>query len=247
MTDLESRDDPHSAPLTKRDTVMSAGAVQNITDALDMDARNPELRNGFLRYRSAVIFLSQTILIVLTYYASFLLRLDANLDAANQHLFWQTLPWVVGIKLVLAYQCGLMHGWWRYVGMSDLLDITKASFASSAILFCLIQVFQFHGYPRSVVPIDLILTIMVLGGARFGVRAYTERARTYGARRNTLIIGAGGAGSSIMRELKQNSSLNYNPIGFVDDDQSKKGVRIHGVKVLGTTEELNAAHLPLPD
>ncbi len=240
MTDLESRDDPHSAPLTKRDTVMSAGAVQNITDALDMDARNPELRNGFLRYRSAVIFLSQTILIVLTYYASFLLRLDANLDAANQHLFWQTLPWVVGIKLVLAYQCGLMHGWWRYVGMSDLLDITKASFASSAILFCLIQVFQFHGYPRSVVPIDLILTIMVLGGARFGVRAYTERARTYGARRNTLIIGAGGAGSSIMRELKQNSSLNYNPIGFVDDDQSKKGVRIHGVKVLGTTEELNA-------
>ena len=144
------------------------------------------------------------------------------------------------IKLVLSYQFGLMHGWWRYVGMSDLLDISKASLLSSLLIFCVVEgLFRLPGYPRSVVIIDLFLTIMVLGGARFAVRAYTERARTDGAQRNTLIVGAGDAGSAIVRELKQNSSLNYNPVGLVDDDLSKKGVKIHGVKVLGSTDALH--------
>jgi FlaA1/EpsC-like NDP-sugar epimerase len=142
--------------------------------------------------------------------------------------------------LVLSYQCGLMHGWWRYVGMSDLLDISKTSVLSSVLIFCLVEgVLRLPGYPRSVVIIDLFLTIMVLGGARFAVRAYTERARSEGAQRNTLIVGAGEAGSAIVRELKQNSSLNYNPVGLVDDDLSKRGVKIHGVKVLGNTDALH--------
>jgi FlaA1/EpsC-like NDP-sugar epimerase len=222
--------------LTKEDKVMSAGTVERVGNALKVEP----VSNGFLRYRSALIFSSQAVLIVLTYYASFLLRLDTDLDAANRAMFWKTLPFVLIIKLVLSYQCGLMHGWWRYVGISDLLDISKASLLSSSLIFCLVEaVLRLPGYPRSVVVIDLFLTIMVLGGARFAVRAYTERARTYGAQRNTLVVGAGEAGSAIVRELKQNSALNYNPVGFVDDDLSKKGVKIHGVKVLGSTDALH--------
>jgi FlaA1/EpsC-like NDP-sugar epimerase len=214
---------------------MSAGTMEHVGNALKV---KPE-SNGFLKYRSALIFSSQAVLIVLTYYASFFLRLDPDFDAASRAMFWQTLPFVLVIKLVLSYQCGLMHGWWRYVGISDLLDISKASLLSSSLIFCLVEaVLRLPGYPRSVVVIDLFLTIMVLGGARFAVRAYTERARSYGAQRNTLVVGAGEAGSAIVRELKQNSALNYNPVGFVDDDLSKKGVKIHGVKVLGGTDAL---------
>ncbi len=195
---------------------------------------------GFLRYRSILIFVSQIVLIGLTYYVSFLLRLDTNLSGANLAIFWTTLPFVLLIKLVLFYQCGLMHGWWRYVGMSDVLDISKASFLSSVLMFCLVEgVFHMTDFPRSVVMIDMFLTIMVMGGARFAVRAYTERASTDGTRRNTLIVGAGEAGSAIVRELKQNPVLNYNPVGLVDDDASKKGVKIHGVKVLGSTDALH--------
>ena len=179
-------------------------------------------------------------LVAVTYYVSFLLRLDTNLDAADRALFWKTLPFVMLIKLLMSYECGLMHGWWRYVGMSDLLDISKASVLSSILIFCLVNaVFHLPGYPRSVIIIDLFLTIMVLGGARFVVRAYTERARGYGAKRNTIIVGAGEAGSAIVRELKQNPTLNYNPVALVDDDLSKKGVKIHGVKVLGNSDELH--------
>ncbi len=222
--------------LTREDKVMSAGTMEHLSNALKV---KPE-SNGFLKYRSALIFSSQAVLIVLTYYASFVLRLDTDFDAANRAMFWKTLPFVLVIKLVLSYRCGLMHGWWRYVGISDLLDISKASLLSSSLIFCLVEaVLRLPGYPRSVVVIDLFLTIMVLGGARFAVRAYTERARTYGAQRNTLIVGAGEAGSAIVRELKQNPALNHNPVGFVDDDLSKKGVKIHGVKVLGSTDELH--------
>ena len=161
--------------LTKEDKVMSAGTIENVGNALKVKSES----NGFLKYRSALIFASQAVLIVLTYYASFLLRLDTDLDAANRAMFWKTLPFVLVIKLVLSYQCGLMHGWWRYVGISDLLDISKASLLSSSLIFCLVEaVLRLPGYPRSVVVIDLFLTIMVLGGARFAVRAYTERART---------------------------------------------------------------------
>src|SRR5882724_13319659 len=222
--------------LTREDKVMSAGTMEHVGNALKVKPDS----SAFMRYRSALIFSSQAVLIVLTYYASFLLRLDTDLDAANRAIFWKTLPFVLVIKLVLSYQCGLMHGWWRYVGISDLLDISKASLLSSSLIFCLVEaVLRLPGYPRSVVVIDLFLTIMVLGGARFAVRAYTERARTYEAQRNTLVVGAGEAGSAIVRELRQNSSLNYNPVGFVDDDLSKKGVKIHGVKVLGSTDELH--------
>src|SRR5579862_258063 len=220
----------------KEDEAMSAGTMENIGAALKVQSKN----GGFLKYRAVLILVSQIVLVALSYYVSFLLRLDASLDSADLAIFWKTLPLVLLIKLVLSYQCGLMHGWWRYVGMSDLLDISKASFLSSVLIFCLVEgVLRLPGYPRSVVIIDLFLTIMVLGGARFAVRAYTERARTDGAQRNTLVVGAGEAGSAIVRELKQNPALNYNPVGLVDDDLSKKGVKIHGVKVLGNTDALH--------
>jgi len=193
-----------------------------------------------MKYRVLLILLSQAGLVALAYYTSFMLRLDANLDASARVLFWQTLPLVLLIKLALSYRFGLMHGWWRYVGMNDLLDISRMSFVSSTCLYVIIEyVLRPKGYPRSVVLIDLVLTILVVGGARFAVRAYTERAYTYGAPRNILIIGAGKAGSSIIRELKQNPHLGYGLVGFVDDDPRKKGIKIHGVKVLGGTDILD--------
>jgi FlaA1/EpsC-like NDP-sugar epimerase len=214
-------------------------STATIESARSMTKTKP-VSSDLMKYRAPLIFISQACLVIVTYYASFLLRLDANLDPAMRVVFWQTLPLVLLVKLVLSYRFGLLHGWWRYVGMSDLLDISKASFVSSCILFCVILgILRPAGYPRSVIPIDLVLTIMVVGGARFAVRAYTERARSYGSQRDTLIIGAGMAGSAIMRELKQNPNSNYNAVGFVDDDPSKKGMKIHGTKVLGNTDQLN--------
>ncbi len=190
----------------------------------------------FLSYRRLLILISQTILIILTYYFSFLLRLDTDFSVEGKVLFLTTLPMVLILKLPLFYRFGLLSGWWRYVGMSDLVDISKAAVTSSAALYVLlIYIRRPAGYPRSVLVIDMILTIFVVGGARFLVRAYTENVQKHAAQKNTLIVGAGRAGIAIVRDLKNNPTLDYKPIGFVDDDRSKQSVKFHGVRVLGTT------------
>src|SRR5271166_7198155 len=110
-------------------------------------------QGALLRYRMPIIVLSQIILICASYYASFVLRLDSNFDASAHSLFWQTLPLVIVVKLVIFYHFGLLRGWWRYVGMSDVLNITSAIALSSTLLFTVIVfVVAMKGYPRSVVP-----------------------------------------------------------------------------------------------
>src|SRR6266536_1100474 len=126
-------------------------------------------------YRTLIIVLVQLFLLALTYYLSFLLRLDFHLAEPHLTVFLQTLPVALTIKLVVFHYFKLFRGWWRYVGMSDLFDIIKAAAVSSPLVFA--GVYLTHGllwFPRSVCVIDLILTICVIGGVRFAVRAYTE-------------------------------------------------------------------------
>ena len=117
-------------------------------------------------------------LIAASYYLSFLLRLDTVLSATQHDLFWKTLPLVIVLKLVVFYRLGLLRGWWRYVGMNDMAKIGIASFVSSTVIFLIIETDDSipRVIPRSVIPIDMFLCIMLVGGSRFMVRAYTERA-----------------------------------------------------------------------
>jgi FlaA1/EpsC-like NDP-sugar epimerase len=213
-------------------TMTSANLTKEMTNEHSPDA--------LLRYRMPLIALSQIILVCISYYSSFVLRLDSSFDASAHTLFWQTLPLVIAVKLVIFYHFGLLRGWWRYVGMSDVLNITSATFLSSTLLYTMIVfVVAAKGYPRSVIPIDMVLSIMLVGGARFGVRAYTERAKEDGSQKKTLIVGAGRAGSAIARELKVDPGLGYYPLGFVDDNPGKLGIRINRVKVLGNIGALS--------
>lgn len=197
-------------------------------------------RHEFVSYRKLLILVSQVALIAIAYYSAFLLRFDFNLDRPARLIFWKTVAMVVIAKLPFFYVFGLLRGWWRYVGVSDLLDLSKATVASSIVLIGIVQAGAWpDGYPRSVLLLDLALTILLIGGARFAVRIYTEGVQQYSAQKNTLIVGAGQAGSAIVRELQRNPHLDYKPVGFLDDDSSKKGIKIHGIKVLGSTDALD--------
>jgi FlaA1/EpsC-like NDP-sugar epimerase len=200
-----------------------------------------------LQPRKVLIIGFQSLLVVATYYMAFGLRLDFSLDTRSRDAFLHSLPWVLIIKLVVFASFGLLRGWWRYVGMSDLMDITKASVSSGILLYAAFWVGLWPrlGYPRSIILIDSLLTILCVGGARFAARAYAETVHKGIAQKETLIVGAGVAGSTILRELKQNPDLDYKPIGFVDDDITKLGIKIHGKRVLGTTKDIGrlvAAH-----
>jgi len=111
--------------------------------------------------------------------------------------------------------------------------------SSSLVIMAPIYFLRVAGYPRSVFIIDWALVILLTGGLRFALRALKETTPLFKpAGKRLLIVGAGDAGDMLLREIKKNKSLEYNPVGFVDDDPNKAGVKIHGVPVLGRAQDI---------
>ena len=129
---------------------------------------------------------------------------------------------------------------WRYIGVADLISITKAVTLSSVFTVIMLTfLFRFQDYSRVVFIIDSLLALFLVAGIRILIRILHEYfSSLIKGKRNILIFGAGDMGDLVLRELRRNKSLNYNPIGFIDDDISKVGRQIHGVSILGTRRNI---------
>jgi len=198
------------------------------------------LNNVFMHKRRIVEVLLDLILICVAYYSSYFLRFEGGLLSNNLFLFKESLVWIILIKMSTFFVFGLYRGVWRYVSISDLLTIFKTVSLSSifSILF-LTFLFRFQEYSRAVFFIDWILLLFLIAGTRVLFRVLGEffsRARIKG--RNILIFGAGDTGEMVVREIKRNRALNYNPIGFIDDDLTKAGNKIQGITVLGSRKKI---------
>jgi FlaA1/EpsC-like NDP-sugar epimerase len=197
-------------------------------------------------YRNRVLqVLADGALVALAYYLAFQLRfLDDPHGWPHRYevLFAQTVGFVVVGKLAVFAAFGLYQKWWRYVSGRDFLQIFRAVAVASAILVVLFAVAKpfAHTLPRSVEVTDFVLTMMLIAGARLAVRLIVERP-SRGAKvpkREVLVIGAGSGGQMVVRELQLNPNLGATAIGFIDDDPRKRGMRMLGLKVLGSTEEI---------
>lgn len=194
----------------------------------------------FLHKRRIIEVLLDFILICIAYYSAYFLRFEGTLLAVNAYLIKESLAWIILIKMTVFFAFGLYRGVWRYVSISDLLTIFKVvSLGSIASVLFLTFLFRFRQYSRAVFFIDWILLLFLISGTRILFRVLGEflsRAREKG--NNVLIFGAGDTGEMAIREIKRNKSLNYNPIGFIDDDPSKAGNKIQGVAVLGSRNKI---------
>ena len=144
------------------------------------------------------------------------------------------------------------RGWWRYVGISDLVGILRASLVSTSIIVVLWFAMGYIDAVRMNLPpdmqqpaegvciADMFATVLILGGLRIAIRLYYEEFRTAEAGRlkRFLIIGAGNAGEALLREIHRMPVAQYDVVGFIDDDLVKQGTNIHGIPVLGTVEQL---------
>jgi FlaA1/EpsC-like NDP-sugar epimerase len=121
--------------------------------------------------------------------------------------------------------------------------IFRAVAVASALLVVVFAVAKpfAHTLPRSVEVIDFILTLILIAGARLAVRLIVERP-SRGSRlpkHEVLVVGAGSGGQMVVRELQLNPKLGATAIGFVDDDPRKRGMRMLGLKVLGSTKQID--------
>jgi FlaA1/EpsC-like NDP-sugar epimerase len=186
------------------------------------------------------------LLIALAYFLAFQLRfLDdpGTIPPRYLDLLFGSMAFVVVGKIIVFFLFGLYQKWWRFVGGRDILRIIQAVTISSLLLIGIFAVAQPFSYdlPRSVAMTDFLLTMMLIAGARLGTRLFKERPER-GSRiargREVLVVGAGSGGQMVVRELRLNPALGETAIGFIDDNTGMRGMRIEGISVLGTTDEI---------
>ncbi|UCG55624.1 MAG: polysaccharide biosynthesis protein [Phycisphaerales bacterium] len=217
---------------------------------MDLSISNP---GPLLAFRKPLIVLAHVLAFATSLMLSFLV-------ANGMQFSWDWLQgqypallfFVLIIKLPVFALLKQYRGWWRYVGISDLLGILRASLLSTMIIIFLWFAVLWYAPVRRSVPIgitlvsqgvfvaDLFGTILLLAGLRMVVRLYFEEFRTVegGRLKRFLIIGAGDAGEALLREIDRMQVAQYEVVGFIDDDTFKQGTNIHGIPVLGTVEEL---------
>jgi FlaA1/EpsC-like NDP-sugar epimerase len=183
-------------------------------------------------------------LLALAYYLAYSLRFDGAIPNRYDRLLEETIVLIVVMKLVIFALFGLYSKLWRFVDQRDFETILKAVVVSTVGVIVVLFLFSIgrHDPPRTVLALDFLLALVFTSGARFAVRALVERP-TRGpivarAANEVLIVGAGNGGQQVAFELRRNPGLRSAPVGFVDDDPRKQGMRVAGHKVLGTTDEL---------
>lgn len=156
------------------------------------------------------------------------------------------------LKPVVFYLSGLYGRYWSYASVNDLLLVVAgnwaASLAAAVYVGVSLAIDRHAEFSRGVLLIDALMCLSLTGGVRMCVRAIADvraqtgrRRRGGAAEKHVLIIGAGLSGTMVAREMQRNPQLNMIPIGFLDDDPTKVGKVIHGLRVFGATRALRDA------
>lgn len=205
--------------------------------------------------RSWQIVIDLAVLAVALWLA-FQLRFDWDPPAQMTKRLFFVLPYVVGLEYLALLLFGVTRLSWRYIGLRDIKKIVLSLLAASSVLLVARIVSgvlvadaprtQYALLPYGVVAANFVLTLGGITGVRVARRMLAERmdqgrrARQIASSDQvpTLLVGAGEAGVLVAKEIAARPDLGILPLGFVDDDPVKRGLVIHGIKVLGTTDEI---------
>lgn len=192
--------------------------------------------------RRALLVTGDVLAIVFANILAVLLRFDFDLSAltVRRHRNIELLCLDLLVTPFIFWAVGLYQGYLRYAGLDDLLGLARAVSYRTVTLIFLFYLAGFFGLSRAVIIISTVLLLLLAGGMRLAPRFHREffSARRRGAAPRALIIGAGDTGETLLRELRKRAEAELNPVGFIDDDREKQGVKIHGVPVIGTSQNL---------
>jgi FlaA1/EpsC-like NDP-sugar epimerase len=234
---------------------MSERHTETDTPGVDRPPRLPTSPGSLLlTFRKPLIILAHIVAFAASLMFSFLVA--NNMQFRREWLVAQypfLLLFFLAVKLPVFALFKQYRGWWRYVSISDLLGILRASLVSTLIIVAIwfVVILQIPSVRRGLPPgiaavsqgvfmADLFGTILLPAGLRMIIRLYHEEFRTTESRRliRFLIVGAGNAGEALLREIHRMPVARYDVVGFIDDDPVKQGTDIHGIPVLGTVEQL---------
>jgi FlaA1/EpsC-like NDP-sugar epimerase len=195
-------------------------------------------------WRRSMIWISQIGVFAFSAVIAFLLRFDFAIPQSYVHfLVYGIVIWTT-VKIVVFRLLKLDRGLWRYVSIADVIRIGVANLIASVVGCGLILAIVRPGFPRSIYFIDLIVSLLGTSGLRLMARILQDASLSAQSskadERRALIYGAGDAGITLLKEIRNNPRLLYRVIGFVDDEPQKRGLRVAGIPVLGTGETISA-------
>lgn len=203
----------------------------------------PNVRNRF-------VLLGDLILIIIVVLGSYALRLDLN---TLFPFYTPSIIWMICVALVVKpliyHEFGLYRRLWVYASVQELkvivAAVTSASILVSVTMISLFSIGLFRGFPRSVLAIDWLASILAVGGLRFTFRLLAENknnpniSKLVANAHRVLVVGAGDAGALVVREMQKNPQIGIIPIGYLDDAREKQNNQIYGVPVVGTLNDLD--------
>jgi FlaA1/EpsC-like NDP-sugar epimerase len=227
-----------------------------VTDEQEVASLNTTAPSGILnRFIVRLTAARVTLLVILhalifsfCYPIAWLVRFEFNIPAAYLNALTSSILWIVGIELLVGVFFGFYRGWWRYVGISDVLRLAAGCTTSLAVLLALWYTQDFthfepmHGVSRAVLLINYAFSLLAIFGTRVLVRVMKDIFRAEGTAEmaNVLIIGAGDAGEALAREMQHRPQLGLRVVAFVDDQRAKWRSQIRGIPVIGPINNIAA-------
>jgi len=222
--------------------VKSARTVTSQPDGGEPEAATvaaaDQLPKGLVRHRRPVIVLAHAVLLTLAYLLAWELHYNFAVPHSEWGVFLKTLAVLFAVKMIVFWPFQLYEGLWRYISMRDILSILYGASVASVVFGLAIDI-RSRGLPTSLLILDWVFTLALVGGVRLAVRAIRESTfRPRPKAKRAIVVGAGDGADRLVREIRQNPDLGYRVVAIVDDDRRKMGRRLHGVPVVGTVADI---------
>ncbi len=195
---------------------------------------------GGASWKSVAGILADLLVVGAAFVVAAYLRYGGAPPPAWSALILQTLPAVIGAKLLVFYAFGLYEGIWRHAGTPEVVRLALASGTASVVVGVgLVMVKGPAALAPSIFILDWLVTTIGIGGARFAFRALRQYVAAHrdGGRR-VLIYGSDPDGILLLRHLRQHPELGRTAVGLLDENSARHGYRMQGIQVLGGPDDL---------
>ncbi|MFC1850483.1 undecaprenyl-phosphate glucose phosphotransferase [candidate division CSSED10-310 bacterium] len=166
-----------------------------------------------------------------------------HIPPLSDFIKWGYMASIGIIWMIVFHFNGLYKAKRGHSMIDEVFSIISSVILSTIILLGIIFFYRKPSYDisRSLIIIFFFLDILFVSAFRVSLRSFLRSLRKKGFnQRNVLVVGAGELGVTFLRILKKHTYLGLQVIGFIDDDETKIGKEIDGVKVLGNLDQTSA-------